>query len=174
MLHGHHSTDVSIHYKLGTFCLLSCCGDTGDGSSGPCNQQEQIDISKQPTILPLFLSQVSGILWNQPHEAKCMTSCLCQVFITVIKLHEQNQFGEERVLSYLYHSQLTGSHGGSQGRDSKGKGLEAGTEVEAMEGCCLLPWLLRLDQPAFLWDSGPPAQGWHHSQQPGLSHINLR
>ena len=46
-------------------------------------------------------------------------------------------------------------------------GQEAGADAEAVEGCCWLacfPWLV---QPAFLYNPGLPAQGWHHPQWAG-------
>jgi hypothetical protein len=43
-------------------------------------------------------------------------------------------------------------------------GQEAGTDVEAMEGCSLLACFSWLAQLAFLWNPGLPAQGWYHSQ----------
>jgi hypothetical protein len=51
--------------------------------------------------------------------------------------------------------------------------MEAGADAEAMGGCCSLacfPWLA---QPTFLYNPGPPAQGWLHLPWAGPSPINV-
>lgn len=45
---------------------------------------------------------------------------------------------------------------------------EAGVEMEAREGYCLLDYSLGLSQPAFCCNSGPPAQGWHQCLPNGV------
>jgi hypothetical protein len=48
---------------------------------------------------------------------------------------------------------------GSQDRNSNWtETLEAGPDEEAMEGCCLQDCSSWLAQPAFLWNSGQPAE----------------
>lgn len=39
-----------------------------------------------------------------------------------------------------------------------------------MEGCCSLACSPGLSQPAFLYNPGPPAEGWYHPQWDGPSH----
>lgn len=63
------------------------------------------------------------------------------------------------VYSVLY---LTVHHEGKSA-EAKGRNLEAGTEAEAMEECCRLAFSLGLAQSALLCNSGPYAQGWHHT-----------
>lgn len=43
-------------------------------------------------------------------------------------------------------------------------GAVAGQEADAdaMQRCCLLAFSTGLAQPAFLYNPGPPAQGWSH------------
>lgn len=54
---------------------------------------------------------------------------------------------------------------------TQGKMLGA-TEAEAMEGCCFLAYFQYLVQPALFYNLGLLAQGWHHAQWAGLSHIH--
>ena len=42
---------------------------------------------------------------------------------------------------------------------------EARTETEAMQEHWLLTYSPELNQPAFLYISGPPAQCWHHHSE---------
>ena len=56
--------------------------------------------------------------------------------------------------------------------ESQGRNLEAGTEAESVEECCSLdcsPWLA---QPAFIYNPGPSAQGWHYPQWDGSFYTN--
>lgn len=65
---------------------------------------------------------------------------------------DQKQLGEERVHFIL---QLV-HHPGKSGEGLKqGKSLKVGTDVETMEGCCLLARSLWLAQPVFLYTPGP-------------------
>ena len=50
---------------------------------------------------------------------------------------------------------------------TQGRNLEVETEADAIQESCF--WF---SQPAFLYTSEPPAQGWHHPQWYGPSHIN--
>ena len=62
--------------------------------------------------------------------------------------------GEEMVNFIL---QLIVHHPGKSREELKrGKKLEAGTDVEVMEECCLFAWSLWLAQPAFLNPPEPP------------------
>jgi len=51
---------------------------------------------------------------------------------------------------------------------TQSRNLEAGADAEAMEGSCLLACSSWLALPAFLYNPGPPAQGWLHLQWPSL------
>lgn len=53
------------------------------------------------------------------------------------------------------------------GAGTQGRNLEVETEADAIQESCF--WF---SQPAFLYTSEPPAQGWHHPQWYGPSHIN--
>jgi hypothetical protein len=67
-----------------------------------------------------------------------------------MKHHSQKQLGEDRVyLAYTFTSLLIIK--GSQDRNSDlGRNLKAGTDAEAMEGCCLLACFSWFAQPALL------------------------
>ena len=75
-------------------------------------------------------------------------SVLVRVSIAVMKHHGQKQVGIKVWLTILYPQFITEE---SQNRNSSRAGiLEAESDAEAMEGCCLLacfPWLA---QPALL------------------------
>lgn len=59
---------------------------------------------------------------------------------------------------------------GSQERKSKwGRNLVVGADGEAMKEHCLLPCFSLFAQLAFLQNSEPPDQGWHHSPWAGPS-----
>jgi hypothetical protein len=83
---------------------------------------------------------------------------LVRVTIGVMRHHDQEQVGKERVY-LVYTSTPQFIIKGCRKRNLKqGSMLEAGADAEDMEGCCLLacsPWLA---QPAFLQNPGPPAQ----------------
>ena len=76
---------------------------------------------------------------------------LCRIPIAVMKHHDQNQLGEERVYS-AYTSAALFLTGGSQDRNwSKADwNVEAGAEAEGLEGCCFLACSSWLAQLAFL------------------------
>jgi len=57
-------------------------------------------------------------------------------------------------------------------QEPHGRSLEAGRDAEAMEECCLLACSLGLALPAFLCNSGPYAQGWHHAYQSLIENKN--
>lgn len=84
---------------------------------------------------------------------------------------EPNVTGEEKI----YVAQTSTSFSSSSKEDragTQGKYLEAGTEVEAPEECCLLLCSLRIIHPPFLKHSGLPS---HRSFCPlwsGPSHVN--
>ena len=78
-----------------------------------------------------------------------------------------NQLGEKRIYFSLQ-LPLTITEGNQERR------LEAGTEAEAREECCLLACSLWLVQPNFLYLPGSLAQGGHHVQSAGPFHINLK
>lgn len=54
----------------------------------------------------------------------------------------------------------------------QGRDLETGADAEAREECSMLASLSLPAQPAFLWNLGPPAQGWYYLQRSEPSPIN--
>lgn len=76
------------------------------------------------------------------------------------KYHYQKQHEKERVSDVLQLIVIERS----QGKDSR-RSLEAGTGTNTTKEHCLLGLLSWLVQPAFLYNSWPPAQGWHHSNE---------
>ena len=73
-----------------------------------------------------------------------VVSVLVRVIIAAMKHHDQSKFGEERVyLAYTSISLFIIE-------ESQDRNLEAGTDAEAMEGCCLLACFSLLPQSAFL------------------------
>lgn len=71
------------------------------------------------------------------HLRKLLCWLLVRISLAEVKHHDQNNLGEERVYFTFQHSGQTPS-------------LRAGTQVEAVMGCCLLVCLSWLTQPAFL------------------------
>lgn len=55
---------------------------------------------------------------------------------------------------------------------AQGRNLENGAKAETAEELCLLTCFSWFTQAAFLYSSGPPAQGQHFAQWAGSSHIN--
>jgi hypothetical protein len=50
----------------------------------------------------------------------------------------------------------------------QGRNLEAETDAETMEECCLLACFTRACSACFLQNPGTPVQGWHHPKWAGL------
>ena len=96
-----------------------------------------------------------------------LISVFIKVYIAMIKHHNQKRFEQDSVYFTLQFSGHTPSlreiRAGTQGRNMW-------QEVNRGHGGALRVGLFT--QPAFLDNPGPPAQGWHHPEWPGLFHIS--
>lgn len=110
-----------------------------------------------PLIPKLFLFTSTDV-----HVSFCLSHG-----VSLMKHHDERTIQVERI--YLVYTSYCGSSSKMSGQELKlGGNLEAGT----MEGCHLLVCSSWLSQPAFLYNPGLPASGWHHPQWAGSSPIN--
>lgn len=82
---------------------------------------------------------------------------------------ELNVTGEEKI----YVAQTSTSFSSSSEK-TRGRYLEAGTEVEAPEEGCLLLCFLRIIHPPFLQHPGLPSHRWYYPLWSGPSHVNQK
>lgn len=94
-------------------------------------------------------------------------------FFNVVKLQFISFFSEICIHQFLFH--LTAYSPSSSETQDKNRRQKPGgrnhTEAETMGECCLLASSPCFAQPAFLYISGPPAQGRCHPQQAGPFHL---
>ena len=109
---------------------------------------------------------------EQYNRIKLQGGILVRVFIAAMKHHDQKESWGRKGLFGLC-SQFIVHHWRKSGLELKqGRNLEAGTDTETIEGCCLQVYVTWIAQPAFLWNPVSPAQGWHYTQRAGSSPID--
>jgi hypothetical protein len=122
--------------------------------SQPCLSVPWMGACTEMSSTSRFVS-LAALLWRTFHSSACLSGS------AVTKCYHQRHCGEENVDFSWQLSGHTASlrevRAGTQGRN-----LEPNAEAEAMEGCCLLACSSWLVQPSSLYNSGPPAQGWHY------------
>ena len=98
--------------------------------------------------------------------------CPSQLFGCCDKGHNQKQLGGRKDLFGLY-LPITVYHWVKSGRELKqSNNLDAGTEAEAKQECCLQICSFCLALLAFWYTLAPPAQRWHHPQWAKPFHTN--
>lgn len=86
---------------------------------------------------------------------------------------EPNVTGEEKI--YVAQTSTSFSSSSEEDREgSQGRYLEAGTELEDPEECCLLLCSLRIIHPPFLEHSGLPSYRWYCPLWSGPSRVNQK
>ena len=93
---------------------------------------------------------------------------LALIKVTLAVVKHQSNLGKTTFIPLFivwYNSESRNSH-------KAGRNVETGAAADATEECCLLTCSSWLPQPAFLQNTEPETQGWHHPQRAGPSHIN--